>query len=205
MGGRISVVSGSVLSEILTTGLNNQAMADLRTRVIKFQQAQSAILEGEFDNAERLLADPGLKRMPKAALPLVTLWKAVAACRLNKFAECLRLLDEVERDLPDTPLVYFLRAACYASTEDWENTLVAGRRYVELIGADEDICNWMGNALYGLERHDEAAIEYGRALDDIPDSETALLGLIVCLKKGEQGELTRRFEHVPIPPATFAL
>jgi tetratricopeptide (TPR) repeat protein len=205
MGGRVTAESGSVVAELAAGGrfARDRALA-LQPRIRKFQQAQSALLDGEFDNAERILADPDLAGLPQTLKPVIALWRAIAACRLNKVPEAHRFLDEAERGLPDSPAVFLVRAECHATAEEWDKVLVAGRKYVELIGADEEICIHMGNAFAGLGQHAEAAAEYRKALDDIPDSVGALSGLIVCIRPDDRAELGERFARFKNPSKHLA-
>jgi tetratricopeptide (TPR) repeat protein len=199
VGGRATTLSGTIMAEFLARGPANAPA--LQPRLATLTRAQAALLAGDFEEGRRLLADPDLQQLPIALQPILNLWRAIAAFRTNHFADALRLLDQVERKLPDSPVLYLLRAGCFSGTEEWEKVVAAGQKYIELIGRDDDVCLYLGNAYAELGRHAEAADEYRKALDDLPDSEPALIGLMVALKADEKGELARRFARFKDPAA----
>jgi tetratricopeptide (TPR) repeat protein len=201
-GGRASILAGSAITELLTRG--PAGAPAVRESFAVFQDAHRAVMAGEFEKADRLLADPKLNQLPGVAQPIVDLWRAISAMQLRRPADALRLLDRAERGMPDAPVIFLVRASCYEQTEEWERVVTAGRRYVELIGPDEDICLQLGNALVELGRHAEAAAEYRRALDDAPETRDALAGLIACAGHVDKTEITDRFARFSDPAAHLA-
>jgi len=197
IAGRSSELGGAVFTEVVARGV--AGVNEQKVRVASFLEAQACLARAEFDKAERLLADPDLELLPTSLRPFLKVWRAIVKVRLEKFPEALTLINEIEKAMPDCPVLHYMLAACYSSTAEWDKVLVAGRKYIDLIGEDEDICIYMGNAYHGLDRRPEAAVEYRKALDDVPESETALMGLIISLKPEEKGELAVRFARFKDP------
>lgn len=158
-----------------------------------FNEARKAHTDGDLSKAERLLADPKLKRLPRESQVSLALWRASTAMRLGKYAAGRDCLDAAASDHPGAAAIFDQQADCFYRMGDYEGSLAATDRYIKLIGPDDGICRVRGNALVKLKRLPEAAAAYRQSLDDEPDSAVVLDGLRKCLKAGETKEIETRF------------
>ena len=99
----------------------------------------------------------------------------------QQFAEALAHLDRAFELQPDMPGAVLLHATCYNGLGRYEEALVQGRRYLDLLGADDTGYFNVGISLANLDRTDEAIAAFRLGLDDYSDSVENLIALAQVL------------------------
>ncbi|MCI0461269.1 MAG: hypothetical protein L0Z62_30345 [Gemmataceae bacterium] len=161
------------------------------------QRAGKAMVEGNIEEAERLLVQIARYEFPK---PLAALrWMMEGAIRLaqQRPAEALACCEKARTFNPDVPILDFLSGAACNALRRFDKALTHLHAYRNLLGEDTNISHQLGIALAGLGRREEAAQAFRRSLDDDPKSLDALNELRRLLPRGKKGELAKRFARVP--------
>lgn len=122
----------------------------------------------------------------------------------GQYQEALDRLDRADRLQPDMPVLHLLRGAAHNGLGQWDKALEHLDAYHALFGDDTNVLRHRGLSLRGLNRIDEAAASYRKALDDAPTNVEAFVGLTACLGPDAlEEEAPARFAKLTDKPAAF--
>jgi len=155
-----------------------------------------AVTEEDFDKAEELLRLIENANFPPPMEAVACMWRGNVALNRGEPEAALKHLNRAETLQPDFPLLHLLRAIAHNQLEQYDQAIVHGRKFVELMGEDDGAYLQIGTALAALDREEEAAVAYRRGLDDYPDSIDNLIGLGAVLPTSGKKELGQRFARM---------
>ncbi|MBA4063141.1 MAG: hypothetical protein C0501_05405 [Isosphaera sp.] len=178
-------------------------LPQIQGAVAGLRDAQAALLDGDLDAVEAGLARVRTADLPAALDAVVTFLEAAARLGRGDPDGALKALDRAGELNPDMPGRHALRAAALNATGDHAGALAAADLYVSQLGPDADVDVHRGVALSWLNRAEEAAAAFRRALDDDPDSKDALNGLRSVLPDGGKAELADRLARAPSAGRVF--
>ena len=104
----------------------------------------------------------------------------------------------------ELPGLSYYEVQSHQILEDHKGVVSSGRAFVEEVGADAEVYEWMAAALVELDRKEEAADAYRAALAVDPQSVSSLVGLAGALPAGKKQELAERFQALANPAEQFA-
>jgi tetratricopeptide (TPR) repeat protein len=135
-------------------------------------------------------AEAQLKSMPRNLSPrleaLRLLLTGIIHLHHNRNQEGLESLDAAKRFHADMPIADYLRGLAFNRLQKWEEAMKCLNEYRALLGDDDDVCRELGDALRGLGRFKEAAIEYRKSLDFDPQDADAFAGFLRVLGQGDK-------------------
>ncbi len=170
----------------------------------RFQQAILSAMAGELEEGERILQGLAKSAYP-ASLEAVRLM-LLGSIKLHQGFpdQALRHCKDAEALHADIPMIHLLRAMAHNQLGEYDPAATQARKYLDLLGADDQGYWELGQALAGLDRREEAAEAYRQGLDDNPDNLDILLALGRVLPEENKAELGRRLAKMTAPTEHFA-
>ena len=123
--------------------------------------------------------------------------RAVCLVRLGSYSEAYEILQELNRRLPDNPVVLDQIGACLLAFGEFEKAHEVYNRKVEIF--PEDIFGWqgLGKALFELGRHDDALEAYNKLLAINPqDIDAKWLAASIYQQKGDLEKAQEYIEQI---------
>jgi tetratricopeptide (TPR) repeat protein len=183
-------------------GIGN--LADLQRAATAIRETSLALLKGDADAAERKLKAIAAMQLPAKLEALVVLQQAMIQIHRGQFQASLPTLDQALRLHPDMPCVDLLKGIAFNGLNQWAKALPCLQAYQKLLGDEAVVCYQQGEALRGLQRFQEAASAYRKALDDNAKAEDAFLGLLRVLGEGDKrDDIPVRFAKLDNPREAF--
>jgi tetratricopeptide (TPR) repeat protein len=162
--------------------------------------AMQALAQADGDAALQALEPFRGKRFPDDLAYAQHLMRGVAHILKRDYAAAYVELDWAGEIKPDVPMVDLLKSRISFETGDYAAAIAFADHAIQTLGADVEALHWKGNALYKLNRRDEALAAFGAALDDDPDSASTLADFTLCLTEGRRDEAARRFARSSMTP-----
>lgn len=166
-------------------------------------QLLQALSEEDWPTAEALLERLDFSRAPELMQAVHWMLQAGLNLAYERFEHALEACDRAEALHPDMPVLNLQRAAALNGLGRHEEARQHAQKYLDLLGADSVAFNHLGNALFGLDRPEEAIEAYRRALDDEPNAYDCLLSLAYLLPEDRQAEVAERFARFREPEQWF--
>ncbi|HEX4613362.1 MAG TPA: hypothetical protein VH092_34575, partial [Urbifossiella sp.] len=202
VGSRLTQLGAAVVTpELVAEGA--AGIARIQTATEATREALGAVLRRDADAADRALARARGQNLPIPVAALRELAEASLALVRLDHATTLTRLDEADRLLPGMPAVKLVRAAALNLAGRHEEALEQARGYLDELGPDALAYTHTGLALERLNRPDEAAADYRKALDTTPNQLDALFGLRRVLPADKKAEIGDRLANARDPLRDF--
>ncbi len=198
-GVRISAIIATVVSPEYLPHI-----AKIRTVITAINEAQVAMLKPDVAAIDTALARCKGHKVPPQIAANIQLLKAVANMMRGDIDAAFKSLEEAERLNPDMPIRHSIQAVCHNLLGEHVEALAEADAYIAQLGPDAAIDVERGEAFEALERREEAAAAFRRALDDTPEDKEAFLGLLRVLPEGgDRSELADRLAKSKEPVKLF--
>ncbi|MBN9521328.1 hypothetical protein J0H58_22875, partial [bacterium] len=202
LGSRVTQIGAAAMSpELLAEG--PAGVARVQEAAAAVREALVAVLRRDEDAADEALGRARGQRLPPPVAAFREMAEAGLALVRGDHAAALARLDDTDRLWPGTPASKCLRATALNVAGRYDEALEQARSYTAELGPDPNVLAQTGFALEGLNRTDEAAAEYRRALDEGPDTLDALHGLRRVLAADRKAELGARLAKTRDPVRTY--
>jgi predicted Zn-dependent protease len=199
VGMRFSTTVASVMAQ------GAGRLSDISKAAITIGEVFQALAGNDVDTAENKLK-PVPAQLPPHLQTLRRLATGVIHLHREQYQEALDALDSAKRLHADMPIADYLRGVAYNRLGKWEQAFKNLREYRDLLGDDDDICRELGEALRGLSRFAEAAVEYRKALDLNPKDADAFRGFLNALEgNAKKDDIGPRFAKLDNLRENFAL
>ncbi len=199
-GYRVSTYTASAMTAL---GTNNPALASLQQFNTELHALSPAITRRDWPAAEihlRVLATVSL--LPQQASLCQFFWATVHAGE-QKWQDVLKDCDAIDATGQDVPIVNQFRTMADIHLGRYDEALTTSYKWEDALGGDEDVYYERGLALTHLNRLPEAAVAFGKSLDDDPDAAASLARLSLALPAGQKSQVGARFAQCQTPIAVF--
>ena len=169
----------------------------------KLQLGKQALLEQKFEQAEELFSGAIPAFLPSNVRAIVFVFRSLAKSGQGKAAESLADAELAEKLNRDVPIVDLIKAIAYDQLEMYEQAIASARKYMDLVGADENALWHLGHALEQTHRTDEAREAYSKSLDEQPTNLDVISSLRRCLDADQKFEFVERVMKLPKPEESF--
>jgi len=207
VGSRITVVMGTLLKSLIVPGQQPDLarLKAMQAEAQKIQVAMSHLMAEDFDECEKEVSRVNLRVLPNEFQAIGYCLRGISRANLGKGVEAIEDLKQAERVMPNLPLAQAGFTLAYFIEGDYEKAIQHGRTYVDQVGSDGIVNVLVGRCLIALEKYDEAAVEFRRALDDDTQNAETLDLLRQCLPKGKKSELGDRLMAMRDPEGSITL
>jgi tetratricopeptide (TPR) repeat protein len=191
----------STVGSIAAAGVNAQ-----QTRAVQAisEAMQLIVLQLDPDAAEKKLRQVAHIPLPGKLEALRWLVTATIAAQRGRAQDALDAINKAHNLHPDMPILDLLKGIAFNDQGQWDQALKHLTAYRDLLGDDAVICRELGDALRGVQRFDEARVNYRKALDLDPKDADAFLGLLQALAPGDKrDDLGTRFAKLDRPHENF--
>ncbi len=103
--------------------------------------------------------------------------------------EALLLTGRLQKLMPDSPIVWYLRGIANFTLEQYSESVAACEKYAELTGWDSDICEKISDSWFQLDEREKARKFAEQGLQDNPQAWGCLASLAVSLPDDRKAEL----------------
>jgi hypothetical protein len=195
--------SSLMASAMIAAGNLNGPQPPIALAAPHLRAAAAAVQQQDWKKAEASLKNlDGLKLPPE----IDGAYKALAAVvhfRQSRFDEALKDCVAAEATGQDVPIVHEVRTRIYSALGRDEDLLQSAQKWEQALGSDCDMYYLIGDAQAKLKHPAEAAVAFGKSLDEEPDAGGSLAELSKVLPDGKKSEIARRFGLCKDPHAVF--
>lgn len=179
-----------------------------RRRALQKSQSVLDSALGQIDYRDPFMAARLLETLDPVELPphlAARYWLYAARVSFDRgqFRDSIDQLAKARGADDDLAMLDFLEAQAHGHLGNHEQSLAAGRRFLNRVGADDEIAQVVGAALVSLGKSAEAEEVYRSALAARPTSVECLVGLAGVLPAERMPELTEWFDKLANPRDLF--
>lgn len=157
----------------------------------------------DYAAAEKHYASLDFEALPPRVRAFQRMLYGISLIELNRPAEAMQRLDEVQQSGMHFPIANLHRATAQVRMGEYAEAEAPARQFVDEVGASALGSERLAEALIGLKRPAEATEALRRGLDQEPDSITCLSLLATVLPADQQSEIVDRFARTPITLGRF--
>ncbi len=193
----------SAESAVLLAG-GERGIERLRLPMKTLREAVSAItIQNDFDAADRKLKSIANVEFPDVIAAQRLMWVGTIHLRRGEAKEAIEALEKAADLHPGMAILDHLLASAYIHLGQWDKALKHIEKYRELLGEDASVCSLRAGALQGLERFDEAAVDYRKSLDFDPTDAVVFHGFLRSVGNDDKMDVGPRFAKIAKPHEHF--
>ncbi len=199
-GNRLTSNMDAAMAAAVAGGAQAQTITQAATGI---RNADDCVRKGDYASAEKTLKT--LDGMTLAPFLIATRQYSWAALHLRqaRYSDVIKDCDSIVPTGQDIPGIFELRATAENKLGRYDAALASTEKWEAALGPDRELYYERGFALTHLHRPAEAAVAFGKSLDEDPDSAGSLAELSQVLPAGQKQEVGTRFSRTQTPGEIF--
>lgn len=199
-GMRLTSNMDAAMAAAVAGGTQGQTITQGATEI---RNADAYLRKGDYPNAEKRLKT--LDGMTLAPFLIATRQYTWASLHLRqaRYSDVISDCDSIVATGQDVPGMFEFRATAENKLGRYEAALATTDKWETALGPDRELYYERGFALTHLHRPAEAAVAFGKSLDEDPDSAGSLAELSQVLPAGQKEEVAVRFSRARTPGEVF--
>lgn len=198
-------ISAAMAAVVPAGGLASSLPAGLASSIPRFQTVTRDIKAGDLAGAESELRILNAQNLPSEFAAMREVYWGMLHIRQLQYNAALTDCDAAEKTGEDVPFAHEIRTLAYDKLGQFDNAYQSALKWENTMGGDFQVYYLMGRALAHLNRPAEAAVTFGKSLDEDPDAAGSLSELSSVLPPGKKAEIGRRFALSQNPAGVFAI